>query len=226
MRSSRRSTASTTLRLVQEIKIASTAGRRRKPPRRVFDGSYRNTGGFPVVPPVEGGDGGDVDAAFAEISDEVGVDLRRIGREQADAASRPTPRNAASAAVTGVVQATPGRTLWISANTASSPSVIVADVQPNADDVEFQARQDQIEARRDPRADRAQGFRIDVVVVEDARLIERDAGLRIEFAELVLHRLVGRQHDQADRGARGERRRRAATAARQDRSAGARGLRL
>ena len=44
----------------------------------------------------------------------------------------PSARNAASAAVTGVVQATPGLTLWISANTASSPSVIVADVQPNA----------------------------------------------------------------------------------------------
>jgi hypothetical protein len=35
-------------------------------------------------------------------------------------------------ALTGVVQETFRRTLWISANTASSPRVMVVDVQPNA----------------------------------------------------------------------------------------------
>ncbi|WP_292586636.1 hypothetical protein [Mesorhizobium sp.] len=42
----------------------------------------------------------------------------------------PSALKAASAPVTGVVQATPGRALRISANTASSPSVMVAEVQP------------------------------------------------------------------------------------------------
>ena len=40
------------------------------------------------------------------------------------------------------------------------------------------------------------------MVVEDAGLVECDAGLAHEDAELVLHRLVGRQHHEADRGAR------------------------
>ena len=44
----------------------------------------------------------------------------------------PSALKAASAAVTGVVQATFGRSFRISANTASSLSVIVADVQPKA----------------------------------------------------------------------------------------------
>jgi len=40
--------------------------------------------------------------------------------------------NAAKAAVTGVVQATFGRALWIWRNTSASPSAMLADVQPNA----------------------------------------------------------------------------------------------
>ena len=71
-------------------------------------------------------------------------------------------------------------------------------------DVELEARKDKLDARRDPRADGAQRFGIDVEVVEDAGLVKRNAGLAHEDAKLVLHRLVGGQNNEADRGARGD----------------------
>jgi len=62
-------------------------------------------------------------------------------------------------------------------------------------DIELDARENKVHARRDPRADGAQCFGRDVVVVEDAGLVKRDAGLANKDAKFVLHRLVGGQDD-------------------------------
>src|ERR1700722_6062771 len=69
-------------------------------------------------------------------------------------------------------------------------------------DVELDAREAKIPARRDPRAYGAQRFGSDVMVVEDTGLVECNAGLAHEDAKLVLHGLVGQQNNKADRGAR------------------------
>ena len=73
-----------------------------------------------------------------------------------------------------------------------------------ADDVELQTGQDEVEARRNPRPDRTQGLGRDLVVVEDARLVEGDARRADQRPKFVFHRLIGRQYDEPDRGARGE----------------------
>ncbi len=115
----------------------------------------------------------------------------------------PNALNAAKAAVIGVVHATPGRARRIWRNTSSSPSAMLAEVQPNATTSSRASRQDQFRRRRDQRTHRAQRLRRDVGVVVEPRAINRDAGQADQVTELVLHRLICCQHQQADRGARG-----------------------
>src|ERR1700722_11142299 len=69
-------------------------------------------------------------------------------------------------------------------------------------DVELDAREDKIYARRDPRAYGAQLYGSDVMVDEDTGLVEGNAGLAHEDATLGLQPLIGRQNNKADRGAR------------------------
>ena len=106
-------------------------GRGGEAPGRGFDRGDGDARGVAVVATVERGDGGDLDPARAEIGDKRSVDLGRVrseepdrlGAERAESGERGGDRSC---------QATSGRALRISANTASSPSVIVADVQPKA----------------------------------------------------------------------------------------------
>ena len=82
---STRATASATRRLVQETKIASTPGAAAIFSAAASIEATEMRAASRSSCAVEGGDRGDIDAAAVEISDEVGVDLARIGRQQADA---------------------------------------------------------------------------------------------------------------------------------------------
>ena len=103
--------------------------RGRHPLRRGLDRGDRDARGVAVVPPIERRDGSDVDAAVAKYRTNFSLICGAYGVNKPILLA-PRARNAASAAVTGVVQATFGRALRISAKTASSPSTMVADVQP------------------------------------------------------------------------------------------------
>src|SRR5271154_5928656 len=168
-----------------------------------FDRGDGNARGVAIVAAVEGGGGGDVDSAGAEIGDERGVDLGRIRGQEPD-------RLCAKRAEGGEGGGDRGR-----AGDAWAAFMDFVEHRRFAeghrrrraaerDHVELEARQNQRDARRDPRPNGAQGVGPYLGVVEDARLVERDAGQIDEGAELVLHRLVGRQNDEADRRAPAE----------------------
>ena len=166
--------ASATRRLVQETKIVSTPGALA---RRTIPASIEAT---EMRAASRSSRRSKVAAAATSISRarklaiSVSVDLGRVRGQEPDHLCAKRAK-AASAAVTGVVQATPGRLCGF----RRTPMFAERHRRRGAakrDDVELEARQNQADARRDPRPDGAQGVGRDLGVVKDARLVERDAG--------------------------------------------------
>ena len=89
-------------------------------------------------------------------------------------------------------------------NTVSSPNTMVAEVQPNTMTSSGRPGRMRPAPRRDILLHGAQRFRCGLRRVVDARLVDADARQPDDPAELVLDRLVGREHDQSDRRACGD----------------------
>ena len=155
---------------------------------------------LPVVLLVERAQHRHGEAARLDVLAHEAVDVVAVRREQGDAAraerleGRERGGDRRGARHAGARRADPGEHLLLADHHRGGGAA-------ERDHIERQAGQDDLGRLGEARLHRRERRGRDRRLVQDAALVEGDAREIEQPAKLVLHGLIGREHDQADRGA-------------------------